>query len=112
MYRSCTEIALTVPRRLGERGGEDLYSAGPLPARQFGVSTSNKSRLVVAKKHHLSPLFVWRRLRIHHASTVILGTMNPPRPCFPTFNRPETPVPVAKLQGRTRWYEPRAEVLD
>src|ERR1017187_5036628 len=54
MYRSCTEIALTVPRRLGERGGEDLYAAGPLPARQFGVSTSNKSRLVVAKKHHLS----------------------------------------------------------
>src|ERR1019366_9775213 len=96
MYRSCTEIALTVPRRLGERGGEDLYSAGPLPARQFGVSTSNKSRLVVAKKHHLSPLFVWGRLRIHQASTVILGTMNPSRPGFPRRNRPETLAAVAE----------------
>jgi len=34
---------------------EDLQCwAGPLPACQFGVSTSNKSRLVVAKKHHPS----------------------------------------------------------
>src|ERR1035437_1011318 len=40
MYRGCTEIALTMPRRLGERGGEDLYAAGPLLARQLGASSS------------------------------------------------------------------------
>jgi hypothetical protein len=35
---------------------------------------------------------------IHQASTVILGTMNPPRPDFPIRNRPETPVAVAEYQ--------------
>jgi hypothetical protein len=29
---------------------------------------------------------------------VILGTMNPSRPCFPTLNRPETHVAVAEYQ--------------
>jgi hypothetical protein len=37
-------------------------------------------------------------VRIHQASTVILGTMNPSRPGSPTLNRPETPVPVAEYQ--------------
>src|ERR1017187_5209291 len=40
MYQGYTEIALTMPRRLGERGGEDLYAAGPLLARQLGASSS------------------------------------------------------------------------
>jgi hypothetical protein len=43
-----------------------------LPARQSGVSTPNKSRLVVAKKHRLFPLFVWSRLRIHQMPTVMV----------------------------------------
>ena len=43
------------------------------PARQVGVSTSNKSPLVVAKTHRLFPLFVWSRLRIHQMPTVMVG---------------------------------------
>src|ERR1035437_9373024 len=47
-------------------------SAGPLPARQFGISTSNKSHLVVAKKTSPFPLFVWSPLRIHQMLTIMV----------------------------------------
>jgi hypothetical protein len=79
LYRECIKDA----RRLGERGGQGLYAAQLPPARQFVVSTSNKSRLVVAKKPSSFPLFVWSPLRIHQMLTVMVDI----RSCDSSWHR-------------------------